>query len=76
MYYNSIWIIFSQDTGDDKRDLMSASILILSNDKPPLSLRIDYSKNPLDDLEILINKCNQEQYKQWMKLLPNRKLIE
>ena len=55
---------------------MSASILILSNDKPPLSLRIDYSKNPLDDLEILINKCNQEQYKQWMKLLPNRKLIE
>ena len=55
---------------------MSASILILSNEKPPLSLRIDYSKNPLDDLEILLNKCDQKEYKQWMELLPKRKLIE
>ena len=62
--------------GGDKRGLMSASILILSNEKPPLSLRIDYSKNPLDDLEILLNKCDQKEYQQWMELLPKRKLIE
>ena len=62
--------------GGDKRGLMSASILILSNEKPPLSLRIDYSKNPLDDLEILLNKCDQKEYKEWMELLPKRKLIE
>ena len=35
------------DIGGDKRGLMSASILVLSNDKPPLSLRIDYSKKPI-----------------------------
>ena len=60
----------------NKRGVMSASILILSNEKPPLSLRIDYSKNPLDDLEILLNKCDQKEYQQWMELLPKRKLIE
>ena len=64
------------ETGGDKRGLMSASILVLSNDKPPFSLRIDYSKNPLNDLEILVNKCTQKDYKQWMKSLPNRKLIK
>ena len=64
------------ETGGDKRGLMSASILVLSNDKPPLSLRIDYSKNPLNDLEILVNKCTEKDYKQWMKSLPNRKLIK
>ena len=60
----------------NKRGVMSASILILSNEKPPLSLRIDYSKNPLDDLEILLNKCDKKEYQQWMELLPKRKLIE
>ena len=60
------------EAGGDKRGLISASILILSLNAPPISLRIDYSVDPLKDLERLIQKCNEPSYQNWLKELPTR----
>ena len=39
--------------GGDKRGIFSASILIVSRNSPPISLRVDYSSNPMKKLENL-----------------------
>ena len=41
-----------------KRGIFSASILIVSRKSPPISLRVDYSTNPLKKLKELISKSN------------------
>ena len=56
--------------GGDKRGIFSASILIVSRRIPPISLRVDYSTNPLKKLKELINKSNTKDYKNWLNSLP------
>ena len=56
--------------GGDKRGIFSASILIVSRRCPPISLRVDYSTNPLKKLKELINKSNTKDYKNWLNSLP------
>ena len=56
--------------GGDKRGIFSASILIVSRKSPPISLRVDYSTNPLKKLKELINKSNTKDYKNWLNSLP------
>ena len=56
--------------GGDKRGIFSASILIVSRRSPPISLRVDYSTNPLKKLKELINKSNTKDYKNWLNSLP------
>tara|TARA_B100000085_G_scaffold278447_1_gene300294 strand:+ start:79 stop:744 length:666 start_codon:yes stop_codon:yes gene_type:complete len=58
--------------GGDVRGLMSASILVLNDRKPPISLRVDYSDDPLRDLSKLIQKIKDEKYQNWLKELPTR----
>ena len=58
--------------GGDVRGLMSASILVLNDRKPPISLRVDYSDDPLRDLSKLIHKIKDEKYQNWLKELPTR----
>ena len=58
--------------GGDVRGLMSASILVLNDRKPPISLRVDYSDDPLRDLSKLIQKIKDERYQNWLKELPTR----
>ena len=58
--------------GGDVRGLMSASILVLNDRKPPISLRVDYSDEPLRDLSKLIQKIKDEKYQNWLKELPTR----
>ena len=36
--------------GGDSRGLLSAALLVVGADRPPLSLRVDYSEAPLDAL--------------------------
>ena len=48
--------------GRDKRGLMSAAILIVSKKHPPIDLRIDLSKFPLKDLEVLYRKFCKKKY--------------
>ena len=56
--------------GGDKRGIFSASILIVSRKSPPISLRVDYSTNPLKKLKELISKSNTKDYTNWLNSLP------
>ena len=56
--------------GGDKRGIFSASILIVSRNSPPISLRVDYSTNPLKKLKELISKSNTKDYTNWLNSLP------
>ena len=56
--------------GGDKRGIFSASILIVSRKVPPISLRVDYSTNPLKKLKELISKSNTKDYTNWLNSLP------
>ena len=65
-------LIEGAKAGGDVRGLMSASILILNDRKPPITLRVDYSNDPLKDLSGLIKKIKEERYQSWLKKLPTR----
>ena len=60
------------NAGGDRRGVMSASILIVNQAFPPLSLRIDYHKTPLQALRILLEKTEEKKYQNWLEQLPTR----
>lgn len=64
----------AQAAGGDRRGLKSAALLILGPDRPPQSLRIDMSENPLDDLSQLAAACRDQgepsNYAHWTRALP------
>ncbi|MDC3086942.1 DUF1028 domain-containing protein [Paracoccaceae bacterium] len=61
------------DAGGDVRGLESAAILVVSDEAPPVNLRVDYSNSPLTDLGRLIQRAKGEKYAQWRSTLPTRK---
>jgi len=56
--------------GSDSRGLMSAAMLVVGQDIPPLTLRIDYSETPLADLRTLHDRATTGAYGDWMHLVP------
>ena len=58
------------NAGGDRRGLFSASIIVVNENKPPISLRVDYSKKPLKKLKKIIDKTNEKSYANWLKFLP------
>ena len=58
------------DAGGDSRGLMSAALLILGADIPPLTLRIDHSDAPLDALEALLARSRAPEYADWLTTVP------
>lgn len=56
--------------GGDARGLMSAAILIVSENHPPIDLRVDLSDDPLKALSELVNSIEKAEYQQWMRSLP------
>ena len=56
--------------GGDSRGLMSAAILVVGEDIPPLSLRVDYSLQPLQALEGLLERTQQDDYSAWLNTVP------
>ena len=56
--------------GGDSRGLMSAALLVLPPDSPPLTLRVDFDESPIDRLEALVQKTREPAYRAWMKTLP------
>jgi uncharacterized Ntn-hydrolase superfamily protein len=56
--------------GSDSRGLMSAAMLVIGHDVPPLTLRIDYSETPLADLRALHRRATTGAYAEWMHLVP------
>lgn len=57
-------------TGGDVRGLMSAAILIVAVDHPPIDIRVDYALDPLEALSDLANRIEEGGYASWMKTLP------
>lgn len=60
------------EVGGDSRGLMSAALLVVGADRPPLSLRIDYSEAPLDALTALHGRATSGFYADWVKHVPTR----
>ena len=58
------------EAGGDSRGLMSAALLVLPPDAPPLTLRVDFDESPIDRLEALVKKTQEPAYHAWMKTLP------
>jgi len=58
------------EAGGDSRGLMSAALLILPPDTPPLTLRVDFDESPIDRLEALLQKTRDPAYRAWLKTLP------
>ncbi|NCW61142.1 MAG: DUF1028 domain-containing protein [Rhodobacteraceae bacterium] len=59
-----------KDAGGDNRGLLSAALLVLSPNHPPLDLRIDYSSDPLSDLQLLLDQSKQSPYYDWLSEVP------
>jgi uncharacterized Ntn-hydrolase superfamily protein len=58
--------------GGDLRGLQSAAILVVSEQAPPVDLRIDYSETPLRDLGQLVARAESDTYRKWCNTLPTR----
>lgn len=58
--------------GGDTRGLQSAALLVLSDDTPPLTLRIDWSQTPLDALTALLGRTRSDGYDDWLPTVPTR----
>ncbi len=53
----------AHDAGSDFRGLLSAALLVLHPDRPPLTLRIDYhADDPIGALEHLFQKATTGDY--------------
>ena len=61
-----------EEAGSDIRGLKSSSLLVLHENKPPLTLRIDSSDKPLEDLSSLLNKVTSGKYADWTKTVPTK----
>lgn len=58
------------DQGGDARGLMSAAVLIVAEDHPPLDLRVDLAEHPLTALSDLARRVEDPDYSRWMAALP------
>lgn len=63
-------LVAGAEAGGDARGLMSAAILILSENHPPIDLRVDLSDDPLGALSDLVRRVEGREYAQWMQALP------
>ena len=61
----------AQSAGSDFRGLLSAALLVLHPDRPPLSLRIDYHPDdPIGALAQLYQKATTGDYAVWARQVP------
>jgi uncharacterized Ntn-hydrolase superfamily protein len=56
--------------GGDSRGLLSAALLILAEDRAPVTLRVDWSLTPLDALEELHMRATRGPYAEWSTQVP------
>ena len=61
----------AHDAGSDFRGLLSAALLVLHPDRPPLTLRIDHhTDDPIGALEQLFQKAKTGDYGDWTRQVP------
>jgi uncharacterized Ntn-hydrolase superfamily protein len=58
--------------GGDTRGLQSAALLVVSNDTPPLTLRIDWAEAPIRALQDLYDRSQTGDYAEWLPTVPTR----
>ena len=64
-------LMAAHDAGGDFRGLLSAALLVLHPDRPPLTLRIDYhADDPIGALEQLYQKTTSGDYADWVRQVP------
>ncbi|NNU81042.1 DUF1028 domain-containing protein [Halovulum dunhuangense] len=56
--------------GGDARGLLSAALLVIGRDRPPLTLRIDWSETPLAALKALHRRATTGDYARWAAHVP------
>ncbi|MDN5787406.1 DUF1028 domain-containing protein [Pseudorhodobacter sp.] len=56
--------------GGDVRGLLSAAVLVLAPDRPPLDLRIDHDAQPITALRQLCTRAHQSPYHDWLDEVP------
>lgn len=56
--------------GGDSRGLLSAALLVVGRDRPPLTLRVDYSERPLEALAALHANATTGDYADWVRHVP------
>ncbi|MFW6076409.1 MAG: DUF1028 domain-containing protein [Hyphomicrobiales bacterium] len=56
--------------GGDVRGLMSAAVLVVSPDAPPLDLRVDLAEDPVGALRALYERTREPSYQAWLSHLP------
>lgn len=59
--------------GGDVRGLQSAALLIVSDDRPPLTLRIDWAERPVLALIDLFQRSQTGDYAAWLERVPTRR---
>ncbi|MDD7971824.1 DUF1028 domain-containing protein [Roseinatronobacter alkalisoli] len=62
----------AEAAGGDSRGLQSAALLIVSDDAPPLNLRIDWAQDPLSELHDLYRRSQTGAYAEWLPTVPTR----
>ena len=62
----------AETAGGDRRGLQSAALLVVSDDAPPLTLRVDWSENPVAALRDLHTRSHSGDYAAWLPKVPTR----
>lgn len=65
-------IAAAEAAGGDARGLQSAALLVVSDDAPPLTLRVDWSENPIRALRDLHSRSQSGPYAAWLPSVPTR----
>jgi uncharacterized Ntn-hydrolase superfamily protein len=62
----------AEGAGGDIRGLQSAALLVVSDDAPPLTLRVDWSHDPIAALRDLHRRSRMGAYAEWLPCVPTR----
>ncbi|MDT8326003.1 MAG: DUF1028 domain-containing protein [Roseovarius sp.] len=62
----------AETAGGDTRGLQSAALLVVSDDAPPLSLRVDWAEHPIPALDELYSRSQSGDYAAWLPTVPTR----
>jgi uncharacterized Ntn-hydrolase superfamily protein len=62
----------AEAAGGDTRGLQSAALLVLCDDAPPLTLRVDWSQDPIAALRDLHARSQSGAYAAWLPCAPTR----
>lgn len=62
----------AEAAGGDSRGLQSAALLVVADDSAPLTLRIDWSEDPVAALSALHDRTRASPYAEWFPTVPTR----